>query len=90
MEVVDGKQVSAARFEPVRLSQGLALRTVSVAARVVDGASVSTATTRFEVTAEGCSATLAQSADHLMLDATHRMRADITRAMAAQNVAELG
>lgn len=90
VEVVDGEKVGAPRLEPVGLSQCLALRTVTVAARVVDGAPMPTAATRFEVAAEGRGTALGESADDLVLRAAHRMRSGVALAMTAQDVAELG
>ena len=75
VEVVDGEKVGAPRFEPVRLSQCLTLRAVTVAAGVVDGAPVPAAVTRFEVTAEGRGTALAEGPEHLVLDGAHRCEA---------------
>ncbi len=83
VEVIDGEKVSAARFKPVRLSQCLALRAVTVAAGVIHGAPVPASETLFEVAAEGRGAALAESTDHLVLNATHRMRSGVAIAMPA-------
>ena len=90
VEGVDGEKVSAPRLEPVGLSQRLTLRAVTVAARVVDGPPQPAAVTRFEVTAEGRGAALAEGPEHLVLDGAHRMRGDGALAMVAQDLAQLG
>jgi hypothetical protein len=90
MEVVDGEQVCAPCFEPVRLSQCLTLGAVTVTARVVDGAAVPAAVTRFKVTAEGGRAALAQGPEHLVLDGAQRMRGRVALTMMAQDLAQLG
>jgi hypothetical protein len=73
VEILDGKQVCSSRLDPIGLSQRLTLGAVSVTARVIDGAPVPAAITGFEVTAEGCSSTFTQRADHFVLDGTHPM-----------------
>ncbi len=83
MEVIDGEEVGAARFEPIGRSQCLALRAVTVAAGVIHGAPVPASETLFEVTAEGRGAAMAESTDHLVLNATHRMRSGVAIAMPA-------
>ena len=87
VEVFNREQVGTSRLDPVGLSQRLTLGTVSIAARVIDGASVPAAITGFEVPAEGGRPTFAQRADHLVLDATQPMGRRITLPMAAQEVA---
>jgi len=90
MEVVDGQQIGAAGLEPVGLSQGLTLRAMAISTGMVDGAPVPAAVTGFEMTAQGCSSTLTQGADHLVLDGAHPMGRRITLPMTAQEVAEFG
>ncbi len=88
VEILDRQQVSASCLEPVGLSQGLTLRAMAIATGMVDGAPVPAAVTGFEMTTEGCSSTLTQGADHLVLDGTHPMSRRITLPMTAQEVAE--
>ena len=83
VEVLDGKQVSASRLEPVGLSQCLTLRAVTIATGVVDGAAVPAAVTGFEMTAERCGAALADGSDHFVSDGAHRVRSGIALAMTA-------
>ena len=89
VEVLDREQIGTSGFDPIGLSHGLTLGAVSVAARVIDGASVPASVAGFEVTTEGGRSTLTQVADHLVLDATHRMGGRITLPMLAKEVAEL-
>ena len=56
VEILNGKEVGLAIFQPLRARQRLALRAVAIAATVVGDALVATDITLLDVSAEGCGA----------------------------------
>ena len=75
VEVRDGQELRAARVDPARLRQGLALGTVSVAAGVVDGPRGPAAVAALEMTAEGRGATAFDRAQGAALHGRQPVRA---------------
>jgi hypothetical protein len=62
MEVLDGKQLRLAFMKPLGPGQRLALRTVSIAARIIGNALVTAMVTFFDVAAECSGPTALNSA----------------------------
>ena len=86
MEVRDGQELRTPRGEPPFLDEGLALRTMAVAAGVVGEAHRAALITGLAVPAEDGGATHSNRAQRLLLDARETMRALIRLAVRADDV----
>jgi hypothetical protein len=89
VEVGDGEQIGASRFEPVFLVEALALGAVAVAAGVVDGAAVTTAVTLLEMATQGGGAAGREGAKDLVLEGAQRVRGAVAVPVPAEDLSQV-
>jgi hypothetical protein len=90
MEVGHGQELGLPCLDPALLGEGLALRAVPVAARVVDGTAAPTVVTGLPVPTEGGCATGIDGAQGAELNGGQDLRRTNVVAVKADDVRELG